>query len=40
MLLYQILASITHGKNIKKVSNNKFKILIPTWDETFEIPDG
>ena len=28
-------------KNIKsKYNNNKFKILPPTWDETFDLPDG
>ena len=28
-------------KNIKSVyNNNKFKISAPTWDETFDLPDG
>ena len=28
-------------KNIKsKYSNNKFKILAPTWNDTFDLPDG
>ena len=28
-------------KNIKKLyKNNKFKILAPTWNEEFELPDG
>ena len=28
-------------KNIKKsYKNNKFKISTPTWNETFELPDG
>ena len=28
-------------KNIKsEYSNNKFKISAPTWDETFDLPDG
>ena len=28
-------------KNIKsKYSNNKFKISAPTWNETFDLPDG
>ena len=28
-------------KNIKKsYNNNKFKILITTWNEEFELPDG
>ena len=28
-------------KNIKtEYSNNKFKISAPTWNETFDLPDG
>ena len=28
-------------KNIKsKYNNNKFKILAPTWNDTFDFPDG
>ena len=28
-------------KNIKlKYNNNKFKILTPTWNDTFYLPDG
>ena len=28
-------------KNIKtKYNNNKFKISAPTWNETFDLPDG
>ena len=28
-------------KNVKKFyKNNKFKILAPTWNEEFELPDG
>ena len=28
-------------KNIKlKYSNNKFKISVPTWNDTFDLPDG
>ena len=28
-------------KNIKSTySNNKFKIAAPTWNDTFELPDG
>ena len=28
-------------KNIKLAySNNKFKISAPTWNETFDLPDG
>ena len=28
-------------ENIKKsYKNNKFKILAPTWNEEFELPDG
>ena len=28
-------------KNVKsEYKNNKFKISPPTWDETFDLPDG
>ena len=28
-------------KNVKSTYNNsKFKILVPTWNETFDLPDG
>ena len=28
-------------KNIKSsYNNNKFKISVPTWNDTFELPDG
>ena len=27
-------------KNIKSSYNNKFKILAPTWNDKFELPDG
>ena len=28
-------------KNIKsEYKNNKFKISLPTWDDTFDLPDG
>ena len=28
-------------KNIKsEYNNNKFKILAPTWNDTFDLPDG
>ena len=28
-------------KNIKSIcKNNKFKISAPTWNETFDLPDG
>ena len=27
-------------KNIKTEYNNKFKISAPTWNETFDLPDG
>ena len=28
-------------KNVKSTySNNKFNILAPTWNETFDLPDG
>ena len=29
------------GKNVKSTYyNNKFKISAPTWNETFDLPDG
>ena len=27
-------------KNVKSTYNNKFKISAPTWNETFNLPDG
>ena len=28
-------------KNIKsEYNNNKFKISVPTWNDTFDLPDG
>ena len=28
-------------KNVKSIyNNNKFKISVPTWNETFDLPDG
>ena len=27
-------------KNIKRSYNDKFKILAPTWNKKFELPDG
>ena len=27
-------------KNVKSAYNNKFKISAPTWNETFDLPDG
>ena len=27
-------------KNIKSTYNNKFKISAPTWNDTFDLPDG
>ena len=40
-MLYQILAFIIRGKNIKSsYNNNKFKISAPTRREEFELPDG
>ena len=38
MLLYQILDSI-HGKMLKPVKNNNFKILVPMWKDKFKLPD-
>ena len=41
MLLYQILASIIHGKTQKcHTKNNISKISAPTWNQKFELPDG
>ena len=38
------LASLSihyNGKNIKSTcNNNKFKISAPTWNDTFDLPDG
>ena len=40
-MLYQIIVSIIHGKNIKSSYNNdKFKISAPTWNGKFELPGG
>ena len=42
LLPYQTLAFITHytWKNVKSsCNNNKFKILNPTWNDKFELPD-
>ena len=27
-------------KNVKSIYKNKFKISAPTWNETFDLPDG
>ena len=27
-------------KHKKLISNNKFKISVPTWNDKFELPDG
>ena len=27
-------------KNIKSACNNKFKVSAPTWNDTFDLPDG
>ena len=27
-------------KNIKSEYNNNFKISVPTWNDTFDLPDG
>ena len=27
-------------KNVKSIYKNKFKISVPTWNETFDLPDG
>ena len=35
------LSSYYTWKNVKSIyNNNKFKILAPTWNETFDLPDG
>ena len=40
-LLYQILASIAHGKiQEKSYKNDKLKISAPTWKEKIEFPNG
>ena len=32
---------ITNGKMLNKTyNNNKFKISAPTWNKTFNLPDG
>ena len=41
MLLYAALCIYYTWKNIKNsYKNNEFKISAPTWNETFELPDG
>ena len=38
-LIYQIL--VLHMEKHKKlINNNTFKILAPTWNDKFDIPDG
>ena len=41
---YVVLSSLSINhtwKNIKKLcKNNEFKISAPTWNDTFELPDG
>ena len=40
-MLYQILLFTIYGKNIKSsYNNNEFKISVPTWSDTFDLPDG
>ena len=40
MLLYQTLAFTIHGEVWKKSQkSNKFKILTPTWNDEFVLPD-
>ena len=35
------LSNYYTSKNIKsEYSNNKFKISAPTWNDTFDLPDG
>ena len=41
MLLYEILTSTIHGKNMKKsCKKTKFKISAPRLNEEFKLPDG
>ena len=39
-MLDQILVFTIHGKISKSYKTDKFKILVPTWNEEFELPDG
>ena len=41
MLLFQNVAINYTWKNIRKqYENNKLKIIGPTWNDEFELPDG
>ena len=41
MLLFKIYLFTTRGKDItKQYKNNKLKVIAPTWNDEFELPDG
>ena len=41
MLLFKIYLFITRRKKIRKqYKNNKLKIIAPTWNNEFELPDS
>ena len=40
MVLVNLSIYYTWKNIISKYNNNKFKISAPTWDETFDLPDG
>ena len=41
MLLFKIYLFITRRKEIRKqYKNNKLKIIAPTWNNEFELPDS
>ena len=37
---FQNLSIYYTRKNIRKQYKNKFKIIAPTWNDEFELPDG
>ena len=40
-LLFKIYLFISRVKNIRKqYTNNKFKMIAPTWNDEFELPNG
>ena len=39
MLLFKIYIFITHEKCKKTYKNNQLKIIAPTWNDEFELPD-
>ena len=41
MILFKILPIYYTWKNIRKqYKNNKLKIIAPTWNDKFQLPDG